>query len=176
MNQAMKWSWEVRSARQIAAFLSSLLMVIAVAMAGCGVAAPPAAVAANKGKASTQFDAARTLVHQGKFAEAVAALDAFLAANPNHKFASRAHFLRAKSKMGAHETEAAQIGFADVIKRFPTSDEARKAEFKLAMIEFLNGNVDEATKQFDAIEKAANGPYTPEASVWVKYLSDEAKQ
>lgn len=173
MNKQTKWRREVHSDRPNARSLTFVLL-LTLAVVGCG-AAPAQVVAPKKGRAGTQFDNARQLVHHGKFDQAVKALDDFLTAHPNHKNASRAVFLRAKSKMGSHQTEAAQTGFNDVIKRFPNSEEARKAEFKLAMIEFLNGNVDEAKRQFAAIEKAANGPYTPEAAVWAKHLADERK-
>lgn len=135
--------------------------------AGCGVAKGQAK---PKGKASIRFDQARSLVHRGKFEEAIKLFDAFLVTHPKHKLASRAVFLQAKSELGRHRTEAAQAGFKNVIHQFPNSEEAKKAEFKLAMIEFLNGNHGIAETRFQAITKAANGPYTPEAAAWEEYF------
>lgn len=153
-----------------------LVLVVCVA-SGCGVApvkvkAPAKAKAPTKGKASAEFDQARSLVHGGDFDNATKTFDKFLAAHPKHKLASRAVFLRAKCELGRHQIEAAQLGFRDVIARFPLSEEARKAEFKLAMIEYLNGNLVDARMQFEAIAAAASGPYTPEACAWAKHLRD----
>ena len=180
MNKATKWFRKARLAKTCSKSIPArnvhlLVLLAASTLVGC-VAQAPAPAPAKKGKAATQFNDARQLVHHGKFEQATTALDAFLKSNPKHKLASRAVFLRAKCKMGLSDTEAAQLGFQDVIKQFPASEEARKAEFKLAMIEFLGGNEEEAHRQFSAIEQAANGPYTPEAAAWVKYLADKAKR
>lgn len=174
----MKWSMEAPSVNQmcilrrsrrtfVTLLLCGLLGISCLITGGCGGVKVQAK---QREKAASEFEQARKLVHHGKFDNAIQQLDAFSDKHPNHKLSSRVLFLRAKSQMGLQETEAAQAGFAQVIEKFPGSEEARKAEYKLAMMEYLNGNNAEAKTRFQEIAKAANGPYTPEAVVWLEFV------
>jgi len=125
---------------------------------------------AAKTDSNRQFENARQLVFSGQFDAAARGFENFLTENPGHKFSSRAMFMLGKSKFGSGDETAALKSFEKTIAQYLTSLEAAKAKYKIAMIEWLRGNRRAAREQMQKIVNDANGPYTPEATAWLRYL------
>lgn len=122
--------------------------------------------------ANRKYESARQLVFRGQFKQAATGFEQFLVQHPGHPFSSRATFMLGKSKLGGGDETAALKWFERTIKDYPSSLEARKAKFKIAMIDFLNRREDAARKRFQQIVDDADGPYTPEAAAWLRHWDD----
>ena len=130
----------------------------------------------EKGDAASKFAAARAKVHRAEFSQAIRELKTFLQDHPGHDLGSRAHFLIAKSEMGRNDFDEAAAWFTKTASQFPSSDEAHKAKFKLAMLSLLRGERQRALEQLRKMTDS-NGSYAPEISAWMLHLeSQEAGQ
>ena len=118
------------------------------------------------------FGRGRNLVAQGDYAEAIQHLELYLKNQPGGKNASRASFFIAKALLGQGDLNAARIAFQRTIAVYPDSLEAHKSRYKLAMIDFWQGNRDEAIRRFTELAEAREGPDTPEAQMMLKYLQE----
>ncbi|MEZ6138531.1 MAG: tetratricopeptide repeat protein [Pirellulaceae bacterium] len=146
--------------------LNNLCWTVAlVSVLGCGVQPH------EHGKVGLEFEAARSLVINGKFAEATQRLTQFIKDHPEHHLAPRATFLLGKSALGSGDLEAAETWFSKTTERFPDSEEAHKAKFKLALVSLLRQNEDDARARFEALAADADGPYTPEATALARFLA-----
>jgi TolA-binding protein len=124
----------------------------------------------SRGAVAAQFDAARALLLRGRFEMARKALTDFVEEHSSHHLAGRATFLLAKSYTGLEDFDNAQLWFSRTIERFPKSEEAHKARFKLAMVDLLCDDTDSAKQKLARLLEAANGPYVPEARAFLTYL------
>ena len=119
---------------------------------------------------SDSFQAARQNVHAGNFAQAIKEFKAFDSRFPKSKFASRTTFLIAKCQLGLGDYELSKQAFDDTIARFPNSLEAKKSEYKLAEIDFLEGEIESGAEKLKAIANGPANPYMPEAVAKLKTL------
>ena len=136
--------------------------VLTLGVLGCGTD--------DRGKVASEFDVARKLMTSGRFDSAATKLEDFLENHPSHHLAGRATFLLAKSHLGQSHFDESKKWFNRTIQRFPNSEEAHKAKFKLAVIEMLEGNLAEAERQFATLAKQSDGPYVPEAQAYSRFL------
>lgn len=142
--------------------LTMMLLLISSSFYGCDDR--------KKSAADLQYENARQMVFQGNFEEAAVGFEVFLTENPGHPFSSRATFMLGKTKLGKGDEAAAVKWFEKAITEYPISLEASKAKFKIAMIEFLNDRAGSAQRHFQEIVSDTKGPYTPEATAWLRYL------
>jgi TolA-binding protein len=137
--------------------------VLTLGVLGCGTD--------DRGKVAREFDVARKLMTSGKFDSAATKLEEFLENHPTHELAGRATFLLAKSHLGRSRFDESKKWFNRTIQRFPESEEAHKAKFKLAVIELLSGNLADAEQQFETLATQSEGPYVPEAQAFSRFLA-----
>ncbi|MCS7468469.1 tetratricopeptide repeat protein [Stieleria sp. ICT_E10.1] len=133
--------------------LAAFLLLMAFCTSGC-----------DGQRSSEAFHRGRDLVIKGQFDAAESELAAFEKQNPGHTLLSRARFLRAKAKLGAGDLPQARQLFQQTIDRFPESDEADKARYKLAFVELLDGNTRQAERQFQDIVDHSSSIYLAEAT------------
>lgn len=124
------------------------------------------------GQAAQEFEAARELLIQGQFGLAATQLESFIERRPQHQLASRAHFLRAKCSLGSGDLELARQWFDRTRTQFPSTEEAHKSQFKLALIEVLQGRFEKADQQFRQLAEQADGPNTPESVALSRFLAE----
>ncbi|MCA9138011.1 MAG: tetratricopeptide repeat protein [Planctomycetales bacterium] len=136
-----------------------LLVLAAACIAGCG----------NR-PSNEAFQRGRELVAMGRFDEAESELVSFEKSRPTSDLASRARFLRAKSRMGAGDFPNARLRFQETIDLFPDSEEARKSRYKIAMIDFIQGDLPAAQAGFQEIVDRADNIYVPEAKAMLGML------
>ncbi|QDV47125.1 Outer membrane protein assembly factor BamD [Stieleria neptunia] len=134
------------------AVLAALLMLMAVCTTGC-----------DNQPSGEAFHRGRELLIKGQFDAAESVLAEFETQHPGHALSSRTRFLRAKAKLGAGDLPQARQLFQQTIDRFPKSDEADKARYKLAFIELLDGNTQQAEQQFQDIVNQSRSIYIAEA-------------
>jgi TolA-binding protein len=120
---------------------------------------------------ASEFKHARALVSQGRYADAIAALDTYLQARPRGAHASRAAFFLAKAKLGRGDIEGARAAFERTRREYPGSLEANKARYKLAFLLLLEGKRQDARAAFEALADHPDGPLAPEARAMAQYLS-----
>lgn len=139
--------------------LSACVLCAAIWMTGC-----------NNNQPNEKFHHGRELLIKGDFDAADAELTDFENQNPNHALLSRARFLRAKSRLGAGELDEARRLFQDTIDRFPKSEEADKARFKIALIDFLRSDLPAAEQGFQTIVDQSGSIYAAEANAMLDML------
>ena len=140
-------------------FVSFLILIF---MAGC-----------ESRQASTGFHEGRALLMRGQLERADRMLAQFQKANPTHQLCSRALFLRGKAQLGLGDFDLATAHFLATIKKYPQSEEAHKAKYKLAVLEMLNGNREQAVRQFQEIADNPDGTLVAEAAAMARWLSKE---
>lgn len=118
-----------------------------------------------------EFLRARQLVLDGRYDEALPALDAFLQRYGSGKYASRAQFFRGKVRIGQGRYVEARREFEQTMRDFPSSDEAQKARYKIAMIDMVQGRRAEALRAFQQLAEDPDGPLAPEARMMVEFLA-----
>lgn len=118
----------------------------------------------------SEFMVARELVTRGQYDVAIPALEAYLKEHPGGKHASRAAFFIAKAHLGAGRYEEARSGFGRTIREFPSSLEAHKSQYKLGLVALLEGDRVGAAEAFKRLVDTPNGPLTPEAAAFTRYL------
>ncbi|RWX51860.1 Tetratricopeptide repeat [Candidatus Electrothrix marina] len=112
----------------------------------------------------------RKAVTQGRFQEAIPLLRRYLEAVPKGKHASRALFFIGKADIGLGEYDSAQAVFVSLIRDWPATLEAQKAQYKLAMLDLWLDNVDNARKRLAAMTSHPDSPLVPEAAAMLRYL------
>lgn len=108
------------------------------------------------------FHSSRILIHKGEFKSGRKGLNDFLNISDSSDFNDRAHFLIAKSYLGEGNIVEAKAKFTDLIKSFPNSFEARKAEYKLVWIEYLENGKEKALGLSEKLMGKKDNPYKPE--------------
>lgn len=143
-----------------------LLVLLALGLSACGPK--------QGGQAARAFDAARALVTQGRYGEAVSALTAFLNKHPGHADTSRAQFFIGKAHLGQDDLVEARSAFELVWQQYPGTLEAHKSVYKLATIDLWEDKRDAAVTGFKRLADNPNGPLAPEAAAMLRYLETEA--
>jgi TolA-binding protein len=126
-----------------------------------------------RGHSGDTFHEGRWLVTQGQYRQAILILSEYLDKNPKGQNASRSIFFIGKAYMGLGEMDLARQAFDDTYRDFPKSLEAHKALYKLAMIDLLEGSVDQAIQGFASLAQMPNGPLAPEAAAMYAYLTHQ---
>jgi TolA-binding protein len=114
----------------------------------------------------------RKAVTQGRFQKAIPLLRRYLEVAPKGKHASRALFFIGKADIGLGEYDKAQAVFASLIRDWPATLEAKKAQYKLAMLDLWRGNTDNARKRLTAMTSHPDSPLAPEATAMLRYLEE----
>jgi TolA-binding protein len=151
--------------KKITAVSASLCLTLSIAAAGCS-----RFVSADN-DSYEEFMAARQLVTQGHYADAIGRLEKYLVRHPKAKHSSRATFFLAKAHLGANDLDQAQAAWERTIRDYPASLEAHKSKYKLALLAFLRGDPKTAYTQFKAIAESPDGPLAPEAVGFARYLA-----
>jgi TolA-binding protein len=117
-----------------------------------------------------QFQQARQLAVDGKYDQAIASLQEYVRQNPNSENASRAGLFLFKAHFAQAEFPEAAEWCRWTIRVHPTSLEAHKCRYKLAVLSLVQGDTQEAIKLFDALAEAPDGPLAAEATAMRDYL------
>lgn len=125
------------------------------------------------GSESDLFQTGRTYVTRGWYQQAITTLDNYLADYPEGRYASRTQFFLAKAYLGLEDLEWAKAEFALTVRRFPSSLEAHKSRYKMALIALWQGNRVSALEQFQDLADQPDGPLAPEARIMAKYLAGQ---
>ncbi|MEM7479146.1 MAG: tetratricopeptide repeat protein [Planctomycetota bacterium] len=130
----------------------------------------------RKGAVGLEFEKLRQQVFAGELNQAAQGFEVFLKQHRGHALCARATFLIGKSRLGTGELEEAEKWFSQTMHDYPGSEESNKAQFKIAMIRVMQRDQEAAITELESIVQQANGPYTPEAQVWLAYLKAPALQ
>jgi TolA-binding protein len=133
-------------------------------LSGCGGGAGP-----SPGK----FHEGRTALMQGKFQTAIDLLTEHLLRHPAGDLAGRASFLIGKAHLGLGDWNAAETWFQNTIDKYPQTEEAHKARFKIALAKMLQGETADAQRRFAELAEQREGPYTPEAVALARFLDND---
>lgn len=120
---------------------------------------------------SKGFHAGRDRLKRGDYAGAIGDLQRYLDKHPGGKLASRAMFLIAKAHIGEEDLGGAEQWFGQTIEKFPESQEAHKARYKLAMIAVWNGEFEAGRRKFQQLADRPAGTLAPEARAMAQFLS-----
>ena len=156
--------WVQAPTMRFALWTPALLVLLIPCALGCRQPA------ANDTVKSDDFHRGRTLVTQGKYKEAIPLLQKFIKEQPHHQNASRAGLFLGKLQMGLGDYDMAKVEFEFTIREYPTSLEAHKSRYKLAVIAMLQGDDDDAIKRFAELSEKPDGPLVPEAAAMVRFL------
>ena len=118
--------------------LFSLLLMMIFLVHGCR----------NNDEEKTLFFSGRTLVTEGRYNDAIPLLNQYMAEHPNGNYASRAGLFLGKSHLALESFGEARNAWQMVIDNYPKSLEAHKSAYKLAILDFLQGDTEEALAQF----------------------------
>ncbi len=138
-------------------------------MAGCGTESN----AANR-KASATFAAIRADVLRGDYETTPDRLAKFIDAHPKHPDASRAGLFIGKCFLALGDLPAARQAFQTTVDTYPGTLEEHKCRYKLAVVTMLEGDREDAIRQFAAMADEPDGPLAPEAAAMAQYLRDQA--
>ena len=133
-------------------------------LAGCGASEIDATERA--------FSNGREAVTAGRYSEGRKRLINYLEENAEGRYASRAQFFIAKLFLGEGNLVEAHHAFSLTMDRFPTSLEARKSRYKLAMIALIQGDRRLATSHFAAVANADANALRPEAEAMGRWLRE----
>jgi TolA-binding protein len=135
-------------------------------LSGCG--------GAKAAPSPERFHEGRAALMQAKFPRAIEQLSEHLEKHPEGDLAGRATFLIGKAHLGLGDWAAAETWFEKTMQKFPNTEEAHKAQYKIAVVKLLQGETAEAKKRFAELAEHPNGSYTPEAVAMTRYL-DQAE-
>lgn len=117
-----------------------------------------------------QFTAGRQALMRGEYKLAIENLEGYLQQKPKGGLASRASFLIAKAQLGLGANDAARKQFEQTIRKFGTSEEAHKSQYKLAMLTLMEGDPAAARQRFQALVEKPAGTLVPEAAAMLRFL------
>lgn len=126
-------------------------LVAALLLPGCG--------------GQDRFDVARRDVCEGRYAEAVDTLK-----NYRGPEGSRAGLFLGKAYLALGDVAEARAAWEQTRQDFPTSVEAHKCRYKLAMLDMLSGDDEAAAAAFRAMGDAPDGPLAAEATAMADFL------
>ena len=128
----------------------------------------------SEANSTAQFRSLRSMVIAGKFNEAIPKLEKFAAENPKSVDASRAGLFLFKANFGNGDLAEARKWCDWTIKNYPSSLEAQKCKYKLAVVTMAEGDIEQATEQFAALASNPSGPYTAEATAMKRFLDQHS--
>ena len=115
-------------------------------------------IAGCEAQTKDSFEPIRLMVCQGKYQQAIPLLQKY-----QGKHASRASFFLGKAYLGMGDTQKALAAFEATAKRFSNTDEGHKSRYKIGMIHYVNGDLENAKRQFDELAKHPDGPLAAES-------------
>lgn len=124
------------------------------------------AIAGCATRESSDFEVLRDLVCEAKYGQAIPKLKAYV--GPHE---SRARLFLGKAWMGQGDYSKAKVAFESGIQDFPRTLEAHKCHYKLALICYLQGDVEVARQKFQRLAELKDGPLVAEAAAFAKRLS-----
>lgn len=104
--------------------------------------------AAVSGSPTSDYRAALHLVRERRFEDAALALSKFVSDNPNHALVDRAMYWLAEMRYATRDYREALAGFEKVLERFPNSEKAPDALYKLGLCWRRLGSEDKARSAF----------------------------
>jgi len=116
-------------------------------------------------KSTDNFESIRLQVCQGKYEQAIPALEAY-----RGKHESRAGLFLGKAWLGIGDYGKAREAFEITVKKFPGTLEDHKARYKLAWLSWVEGDAAQAKQQFEALANRPDGPLAAEAAAFAKAL------
>ncbi|MEQ8767453.1 MAG: tetratricopeptide repeat protein [Planctomycetota bacterium] len=128
-----------------------------------------AACQKDESKPGTPFDG-RDLVIAGRYSEAILALEHDLERDPRSPRASRAWLFLGKAHLALGNLEDAESAFRSAVREFPSSLEAHKSQYKLALIALIRGDREAARRGFEALAQSPDGPLAAEATAMARHL------
>ena len=117
-----------------------------------------------------QFQQARQLVVDGKYEQAVAALQKYVKENPGSENASRAGLFLFKAHFAVGEFPEAAEWCQWTIREHPTTLEAHKCRYKLAVLSLVQGDTQDAIERLETLADDPDGPLAAEATVMRDFL------
>ncbi|MGB0189153.1 MAG: tol-pal system protein YbgF, partial [Aequoribacter sp.] len=131
-------------------------------------ATPPA-----DAKEEPAYLAARQLVYDRKFDDAVASFNEFLLDYPNGAYAPNAHYWLGELYLVLEQPnlELSRQAFQLLLDLYPQHNKVPDASFKLATVYFAKGNVERAKTMLEAV--IATYPKQPVAELAKKFLADK---
>lgn len=142
----------------------------AVLLAGSMLVTLPGCQQPNKPQKDQQFQAARQLVVDGKYQQAVPPLEKYIDQKPHHKNASRAGLFLFKAHLAQGQFDEATKWCEWTIREHPATLEAHKCRYKLAVLSLVQGKHDDAQQRFADLAKNPDGPLAAEAAAMEKFL------
>jgi tol-pal system protein YbgF len=112
---------------------------------------PPDAAAVSDSPTS-DYRAALHLVRERRFEDAALALSRFVSDNPKHALVDRAIYWLAEVRYATRDYREALAGFEKVLERFPNSEKAPDALYKLGMCWRRLGSEDKARSYFRRLQ------------------------
>lgn len=110
--------------RWVTLWMATIVLLTVVFFSGCGAGNP---------FPSGSYERGVMFRDQGKYPEAVSALEAFVRHNPTDTLATQAQYLKGMSYMEMDEYPLAVVEFQILIKDYPTSDLVEDAMFQQGM-------------------------------------------
>jgi hypothetical protein len=139
-----------------------LLGISLLFMAGCHVAV--------SGEPRTEFLEARELAVNGRFAEAIPLLEHYLETQPDGKHASRTGLFLGKAHLALGHHDECRAAWKITTERYAETLEGHKCRYKLAFLDFMEGNDAAALEGFRQLAEHPDGPLAPEAKAFAKYI------
>ena len=144
--------------------------VLAVSCWGLMVIGVHGLTASSAWAVSNDFTEGREEVIEGDYQDGLDLLNKYLNENPEGTYASRAWLFVGKAHVGLKQYSQAKAAFRELASRFPDSLEGYKAQYKIAEIEMLMGNQEEARRLFEKMLEDKNGPFTAESQMYLDFL------
>lgn len=98
-----------------------------------------------------EYNAARELIRERQFPEAIAALNRFTENHPDHALTPNAWYWLGEVHLVNREVAGASRAFKQVVDRFPRDPKVPDSLYKLGVIEQQQGNQSEATRLYQRV-------------------------
>ncbi|PTY37115.1 tol-pal system protein YbgF [Saccharospirillum sp. MSK14-1] len=98
-----------------------------------------------------EYNAARDHIRAREFPEAIAALQAFADAHPDHSLTPNAWYWLGEVQLASRNVDEARTAFQTVIDQFPTNAKVPDSLYKLGIIAQQGGNSDQARQLFQRV-------------------------
>jgi len=134
---------------------------------------PDASTAVTDAQEEPAYLAARQLVYDRKFDDAVVAFNDFLLDYPNGAFAPNAHYWLGELYLVLEQPnlELSRQAFQLLLDLYPKHNKVPDASFKLATVYFAKGNTERAKTMLESV--ISTYPKQPVAELAKKFLADK---
>lgn len=164
----MLWGALDNMGRQLATFILGLILGVFVTYGYSDYfAGPPNLTYSTK----DAFGKGRMAVCTGNYQTGIQYLNDYMDANPNGRNAARAGLFKGKALLAQGEYAQSQLAFRQVIDTFPDSLEAHKCQYKMGLAKLFEGDPAAAVRIFQELGAQKNGPLTPEAEAFTRWLT-----